>query len=122
MLETYFENYYYIKSKFKSTFKDTLEDIDEIMESDYDFTATISSLLSEIEVDEIVNKLSETGISIVFVIENDQSAEIYEENSVFKINFNQYGQISDNFVSYFKKRAKIAEGVHDLAIFDLWYL
>ena len=124
MLETYYENssHFDLESKFKKAFRDILEDIDDIMESDYDFTATISSLLSEIEVDEIVDKLSKAGISVVFVIENDQSAEIYEENSIFKIDFNQHGQINDNFVSYFNKRARIAEGGHDLAIFDLWYL
>lgn len=122
MLETYFTNRETVKAKFESAFKDTFEDIDEFMEDDYDFTATISALLEDFEIDEIVNKLSSKGLSVVFVIENDQDAEIYEENSVFKIDFSKEGQISDNFVSYFNKRARIAEGSYDLAIFDLWYL
>ena len=122
MLETYYKNHDYIKSKFKSAFKDILEDIDEIMEDDYDLTVTISSLLSEIEVNEIVDKLSKTGISVVYVVENDQSAEIYEENNVIKADFVNRGQIDDKFVEYFTKRAEISKGNHDLAIFDLWYL
>lgn len=120
MISTKFDNRERIINKFKEAFGDILEDIDEILENDNNLAKTIEAILDKMEIEKFVNSLASKGIKVVYVLEYDETVEIYEEND--EINFHLYRgcPLDEEWKDYFKKRVQIYEGDYDLTIYDIY--
>lgn len=120
MLTTSFDNREKVVDKFKEAFSDILENIDEIMQDDHNLTKTIEAVVDKMEVENFVEKLHSKGLSIVYVLEYDETVEIYEEDDAVKLYVDPTDPLDGDCKEYFKRRARIYDNEYDLSIYDIW--